>query len=216
MILVTSPDSKTRSIRSRLSRTTAQDHLTSAGVAGFAPSTIGYDALGNPSSMVDALGETQIYTYGTALNRLTSWQDAMNNAPLTAMTRAAICRHHLCGRIEPAFTYDAQGNIASSEDQSGQTTTYSHDNRGLLLQEEPARRHACHLHLRCTREYGQCDGRHGTTPMTYDSADRLAEIDNPEGQIITYTYDSGGRETRRTRTASSSMTPTIPRADCRA
>ena len=34
----------------------------------------------------------------------------------------------------------------------------------------------------------------GTTTMSYDSADRLTEVDDPDGRVLKYTYDSGGRE----------------------
>jgi RHS repeat-associated protein len=37
---------------------------------------------------------------------------------------------------------------------------------------------------------------HGTTKMSYDSADRLAEVDYPDGRALKYSYDSGGRETQ--------------------
>jgi YD repeat-containing protein len=111
-----------------------QNRLTSAGVMGFAPTTVGHDAQGNPSSTVDALGETQDFTYGTAFNRLTSWQDAMTNTTaygydgngnLQATTYA--------DGSSDQFSYDARGNIITSIDRSGQAITYSYDGRGLLV-----------------------------------------------------------------------------------
>ncbi|AIT09869.1 hypothetical protein LO80_07730 [Candidatus Francisella endociliophora] len=100
--------------------------------------------------------------------------------------------------VKTEFTYDSNGNLASSTDASGNTTkyqsyqygkptividpnggktTYSYDYRGLVL--------------------SKTDPKGNTTKYTYDKAGRPTSVTPPTGYATTYSYSSNGLVTTK-------------------
>jgi RHS repeat-associated protein len=153
-----------------------------------------YDALGNLLSATDPLGDTVRATYTAVNNRLASLTDANGNTTryaydgkgdLTSTTYAdgsvARAAYDPIGSLLTAmnrrgqashFTYDAAGNMLTATYADGSMATYTYD---------------AHENLTSATDAS------GTTRLTYDANDRLAQITYPSGRYLKYTYDGAGR-----------------------
>jgi RHS repeat-associated protein len=123
----------------------------------------GYDSNGNLTRQTDAKDATITFTYD-ALNRLTG-----KNYPSGS------------GMTDVTYTYDSmlggnygKGLLTGMSDASG-TTTYKYDVRGRLIEEKRT-----------------VDSVAYATHYSYDSADRLATITYPTGEVVTQTYNGRG------------------------
>ncbi|WP_443156296.1 LamG-like jellyroll fold domain-containing protein [Nonomuraea sp. KM88] len=154
----------------RLTETTGpQVKVEKAGTAGDARPTVrfGYDVLGAKTHETDAEGRTVTSVFDKA-GRLTS-QKAPSYTPPggTALTPAT------------SLTYDAAGQLTSTTDPRGHTTTFEYDRLGRQVRvTDPAP-----------------DGQQGGTWVTeYDMAgEKLATVD-PTGARTGATYDDLGRQ----------------------
>src|SRR5262249_44594891 len=75
---------RVRIIRGPLGRLTYSAYDTAnnpviIGAAGGGEASIGYDALGNPTSVQDPLGEAQTFAYEPGHGALTNWEDALGH-----------------------------------------------------------------------------------------------------------------------------------------
>lgn len=122
-----------------------------------------YDAEGRATQVSDG-GSTTIYTYDDA-GRLTGQGDK----------RSVYC---YCDDYTTKFSYDASGQLTSTEDPLGHTTATAYNPAGQRTLET--------------------DANGNDTTYTYDSAGRLRTVTDPEGGVTTYAYDSLGQVTDRT------------------
>ena len=150
--------------------------------------TLAYNAAGLVSTITDSAGRTTTYHYDPTNQYLTSVVDfdgqttsyTYDTGTNPATAHALLSVTHPDGSHD-YFSYDAQGRLADAHrdggaedttftynegqvsvtDALGDTTTYSFDNRGLLVQvENPLGRHGP-LHLRQQLQPDPDDGRRG-------------------------------------------------------
>jgi len=146
-----------------------------------------YDALDRPVKVTDALGGVSEFTYD-ANNNMLSFKDARGN--VTSYTYDNVNR--LTSRTDPlqrveTYDYDVAGLLRKYTDRRGKVTSYTYDN----------------LYRITFVGYGM-DGDPGnpsyesTITYTYDTAGRLAELNDSSSGPITYTYDDFNRLTSKT------------------
>jgi RHS repeat-associated protein/uncharacterized repeat protein (TIGR01451 family) len=162
---------------------------------------LSYDALGRITDLAHrkaggAALAHYTYTYDAVGNRLTQSEDGYGT---TAYTYDALNR--LVRATGPdgtlAYAYDAVGNRLTLTDTTGITTTYTYNAADQLLQS---------IGPVGTMQY-QYDHRGnlitstiGTTvtAYAYNGANRLTQIDLPDGTHQTFTYDQSGLRRSRT------------------
>jgi len=136
-----------------------------------------YDAEGNVTARVDALGRRASYTYD-ALNRLVETTD-----PSGASTTQGFCADvsgQACGVVDPLgnltqVSFDALGRPLATLDPNGHSTQQEYDLAG--------------------RRVSSTDASGAKTGYGYDAAGRLASVTDPLGGITAYGYDARGNRT---------------------
>lgn len=104
----------------------------------------------------------------------------------------------LQGRKSQQYTYDAEGNITGIVDGNGNSTRYTLDLWGRIINvTEPDG-----TNIKCDYDYAgnlisTTDGNGNTTRYTYNSLNLLSEIIDPAGRKITFKYDRQGRRVQR-------------------
>ena len=156
-----------------------------------------YDSQGNLLSSTDPLGHTVSYTYSSIDDRLASVTDANGNTTgyhydgngnLTSTLYAN-------GTIA-SVAYDPIGNVLSSTDQKGQATSYTYDTAGNVLTETFADGSQDTFTYDAHENLTSATDSTGTTTLTYDSSDQLAQITYPSGRYLKYAYDAAGQRTQ--------------------
>ena len=142
--------------------------LETATLEAAATITTTYDTLGGVLSQVDTLGDTTDYTY-----------DGFHNL-------ATVANPGVSGDTT-SYSYDALGNLLGETDGDGNTTSYAYDslNRLTSQSEEVALSYS---------DGTETDGT-ATTSYAYDADGDLTKTTDPDGHIITDTYDNLIRET---------------------
>ena len=193
--------------------------------------TYAYDALGRLLSTTDADGDTTSYTYDAdgklltetdALGHVTSYaydelgrlttitsprplgEGQGEGAPVTSCTYDAdgdlLTTTDALGHTT-TNSYDALGRLLSTTDAEGNTTRYTYDADGNLLTTTDALGHtAAYSYDALGRLLSTTDAEGNTTRYTYDAdGDKLTETD-PDGNMTTYNYDSLNRLTSQNQT----------------
>jgi RHS repeat-associated protein len=157
----------------------AVDECTEVKSANGNTTKTGYDAEGNVESKTDGNEHTITYEHN-ALNQLTKTTDPLKR--------------------ETTRTYDATGNLKELKDAKGRTTTYSYDAADRLEKIDYSDAGTPDV----TYKYGKdgevvelIDGT-GTSKITYDELDRLAESKNGNAEVVKYEYDLGDEITKIT------------------
>lgn len=127
-------------------------------------STFSYDADGNLVTITNAAGNVTRVTWS-----------AQQDGPFLFVSPSQITLP-TGGQLD--FTYDNNGNLASTSDPLGNQTNYTYDARGRLLT--------------TTNPAG------GVTTRTYNADDTLATVQLPTGESVTYSYDGAKEPTRVT------------------
>ena len=177
-----------------LGRTATQDVQTDGTVTkttmGGISSTSTYVA-GNLTQSVDPLGENQNYTYDPASNDLTKWRNALGNTTVYSYTNHQVASITYADGSHETARYDAKGDITTSIDRAGKTTTFTYDASGNLLQRVTPDETDTYTYdgdgniLTATNASG-------TITMVYNAADELVKVTEPNGQIIQYSYNADG------------------------
>ncbi|MFO0880614.1 MAG: RHS repeat-associated core domain-containing protein [Gemmataceae bacterium] len=128
-----------------------------------------------PSTFIDANGNTTRYAYDAVGNR-------------TQSTYAD-------GSVERA-AYDAQGNAIQLVNRRGQSIARTFNVAGQLTSETFHDGTSNHYTYDLRGRLATAIDPAGTTTFTHDDHDRLIRIDYPQGRFLTYQYDTAGRRTR--------------------
>jgi RHS repeat-associated protein len=184
-----------------------------------------YNYRGQLIKVTDAVGNVTTYTYGGSdcsscgggADRLTSITDASGNT--TTYEYDTLGR--LIKETDPlgntiTYTYDAKGNLISQTDANGNTINYTYDPLGRLIQKTypdattevfqydekgniiyAGNQYITYEFTRDTkgRVLRVTDSRGLTIQYEYDLVGNRVKMVTPEGEAITYTYDSNNKIT---------------------
>ncbi|MEI1681845.1 hypothetical protein V8P49_11540 [Acinetobacter baumannii] len=170
-----------------------------------------YDTYGNPSKVIETgpNGESRI-TNITYYNDPVKWiigkpkdETTYNGSTLVgSITRNYDSNGNVLSENKDGIvninTYDAQGNIATSVNANGATTTFSNYKRGIAQTEVQPEG------VTITREVdnagnviSETNGAGQKTSYTYDGLDRVTSITPPVGDKTTITYTATSKTTTR-------------------
>ena len=152
-----------------------------------------YDDLGNLTKVTDLLGRVLSYAYDN------------NNIDLLEIRQ----RTGVANELLHKYTYNSQHEPLTDTDAAGQTTTLTYNDSGQLLNRKNARNETN------TFEYGDgapgrplgyltsvtgppSNGISAVTRFTYDSANRVRTVTDPDSYVIVTDYDHLDRPTQIT------------------
>ena len=173
----------------------ARNLISTNGPQGFAYS-YGYDSRGNRTQVIDPQGYVISMAYG-ANARLTALTDTRGNR--TQYEHDS--NFNLSGITYPngsreQFSYDARGNLTRKVNRRGQAISFTYDTHNLLRRKTYRDGSQVDYTYDGHRNRITATDSTGTTNFTYDTADRLTQIDFPNGRFLHFTYDIGGRRTQ--------------------
>jgi YD repeat-containing protein len=128
--------------------------------------TFGFDANGNRVYQQNPDASTKTWTYTTAFNQIASATDELS-------------------RVQ-SFSYDTSGNLTTSTDGAGYSTTYVYNSQGLptsITTPDPDAGGALTA---------------AVTSLAYDAYGRLVTQTNADSSTRTFAYDSAGNRTSET------------------
>jgi RHS repeat-associated protein len=150
-----------------------------------------YDSLDDLTEYTDANGVTTTYTYDSRGNRLKTSTPLVGSEPAQSrvITNAYESKEHpgdVTSTTDPngkttTFAYDSAGDLTSATDAAGDKTTYTYDGLGRRLTKVSPRGNAKGAKA---SEY--------TTTYTYDAAGNLLTATDPLGHEQKWTYDADG------------------------
>ncbi len=168
--------------------------------AGGATSTIAYSSLGNPTSIIDPLGQQTTATYNATFDELTSITDPNGNAldysydpksgNLTSVT--------FPDGSSQQYAYDATGQVTQFVNRDGQAVSFADNSNGFVASEtfpgglQDTFNYDSHQNL-----VSMTDST-GTTTFTYNAGDELTKVAYPDDTFLHYTYNSAGQRTQMT------------------
>jgi RHS repeat-associated protein len=146
-----------------------------------------YNALGQPTSVVDPLGRTTTYSYEP--NQI-DLREVRQKTGAATSERLAF------------FTYNSQHLPLTSTDVSGQTTLFSYNAKGQVLTVTNARNEVTTFNYDADGYLqfvdGPLPGPDDRTNFTYDGFGRVRTVTYPDGYSLTYDYDYMNRVTKVT------------------
>jgi RHS repeat-associated protein len=165
-------------------------------VQGVGQYQYGYDTLNRLSSILNPKAEQTTFDYNAADLRTgigyangfstTYAFDEVNR--LTSVTHTS----DLGGTVASfAYTYDAMNNRQSETDHLGNTVTYTYDKTYKLLSAVYPGETISFIYDAVGNRLSRTDNTE-TITYTYDDADRLTNVDHPDGSNTVYTWDSNG------------------------
>jgi len=136
-----------------------------------------YDLKGRKIEVRDAEGRSTKFAYSETKNALVKTTDALGGT--VELTRD-----------------DFGGNITAIKDTSGNVTSFGYDDLNRRTAEtDPLGRTWRLAYLRGDLFQNVTDGKGRRTDYLYDSSNRLAHINYPDGAISSNTYDGVGNRT---------------------
>ncbi len=152
-----------------------------------------YDADGNLSKTINALGDSTVYTYDAAGNQ-TSMTDARGNTTsyeyeLNGNKTKII---YADGTFT-SLTYDARGNKTLETDQAGNTTEFAYDALDRLIKVTDALgNETTYTYDEVGNKLTATDAEGRTTSWEYDDLGRVIKRTLPLSQSEHFTYDAAG------------------------
>jgi RHS repeat-associated protein len=146
--------------------------------------TLAYNGLANPTSVVDPVGRTTTLTYApNAIDVL-----AVQQATVSGLATIA------------SYTYNAQHEPLTYTDAAGQTTIYSYNTAGQIQSVTDALGETTRFGYNTLGYLTGITNANGKTAasFTYDSFGRVATRTDSEGWTVSYTYDALDRVTQET------------------
>jgi RHS repeat-associated protein len=153
-----------------------------------------YDSLGNLTKVTDALNQETKFSYNELSQQVTQ-VDAKNNTTRYEYDKLGRRTKRMLplGQVE-TYDYNNLSNLTSKTDFNGKTTTFNYDSMRRLLNKIPD---ASLNEPNISFTYNDLGQRHtmtdanGMTIYVYDSRNRLASKQTPQGNL-NYTYDENG------------------------
>ncbi len=164
--------------------------------------TYSYDRLGNLTRMMMPNSRSTSFTYNgylmTSMTRAEDIQDVTTHFEHDANGNVTIVRDN--GRlIISQRTYDSAGNVLTSTDALGNTTTYTYDSMNRLSTQTDARGGVVQY------DYDNMgnltfitDERNHITSFEYDGMDRLVKVTDPRLFTEEFEYDANGNLIEKT------------------
>jgi RHS repeat-associated protein len=155
----------------------ADNELTSTTLPDGTTTSTTYDDDGNVLTQTDGNDQTTTYTYNDLNQRITSTNPDDH---------------------ETIYTYDGAGNLLTKEDPEDRTTTYCYDADNELTavsySDDCASPNIAYTYTDDGQVHTMTDGT-GTTTYTYDTLDRLTEVEDGNDATIHYGYDLDNNQT---------------------
>ncbi len=160
----------------------------------------GYDAWGNRTLAVDALGAQVSLGYDTGVglpHRLLAAANPAGRVTQYSYDSAA----NLLSLTYPdggraTLAYDTHGRVTQVTNARGQTVAFAYTAKDLLQQKTLPGGVQITYTYDAHRNLLSATGPMGATAFQYDAADRLTKVTYPNGLWLAFTYDAGGRRTR--------------------
>ncbi len=172
---------------------------TSIGAPGGLTGTIAQDALGNPISAIDPLGNKTTATFNPSFSAPQTVTDPLGNS----LNYSYDSNGNLIGITYPdgsgqQYQYNALGQVTQFTNRNGQVIAYSYFPNGLLKSETLPDGSQDTFTYDNHRNLVSMTDSTGTTTFTFDSADRLTKVTYPNGSFLAYTYNSVGQRIQMT------------------
>ena len=165
--------------RSQVTTLDEKGRLVQAQAAGLAPTSYLYDARGRLALLAQGAGAERAYGYSyDQRGHLASVTD-----PLLRSTQ---------------FGYDAAGRMIRQTLQDGREIRYGYDASGNLTSLQPPGREA-HIFdytaVNLEERYAPpvLEGAESITRYAYNLDKQLTRIERPDGEVLSFAYDAGGR-----------------------
>ncbi|HSB97277.1 MAG TPA: RHS repeat-associated core domain-containing protein [Spongiibacteraceae bacterium] len=144
-----------------------------------------YNSLGNPTSVIDPVGNQTFYDYDT--NQIDVLRVRQKTGASTDITLAQ-------------YTYNALHLPLTYTDANGQVTTYTYNAAGQRLTSTDALGHATTYNYNASGYLTSIVDANGNAAVTftYDAAGRIATRADAVGNVLSYQYDNLNRLTRIT------------------
>ena len=141
-----------------------------------------YNALGNPTQVIDPVGRTTNLTYATNLKDLTKVQQVTGSGPQTTAS----------------YTYNTQHRPLTYTDAAGQTTQYAYNAAGELTQLTLPTGLVWKFAYDALGRLTGITNPSAKTQMSYvyDTFDRVKTATDSEGYALNYAYDAADRVTQ--------------------
>jgi RHS repeat-associated protein len=166
--------------RTTLTRIDALGRVLQKQITGLDPINFAYDTQGRLSSITQGSGQTaRIYTFGyDAQNQLTSVTDPVSGSN--------------------GFSYDLAGRVTTQILPGSRTVMSAYDANGNQVSLTPPRRPAhtfgyTPINLEASYTPPAFGAETTQTQYTYNLDRQLTQITRPDGMIVIFGYDSGGR-----------------------
>jgi len=172
---------------------------TSVGLPGGLTGTIAHDALGNPISAIDPLGNQTTATFNPTFSKPQTVTDPRSNS----LNYSYDANGNLLGIRYPdgssqQYEYNALGQVTQFTNRNGQAIAYTYYPNGLIKSETLPDGSQDTFTYDNHRNLVSMTDSTGTTTFAYDAADRLTKVTYPNGSFLTYTYNAAGQRTQMT------------------
>ncbi|MDA4122812.1 MAG: hypothetical protein OK456_06500, partial [Thaumarchaeota archaeon] len=145
-------------------------YVTPAGATTWLTARFTYDQFGNLATTTDPLQHQTCYAYSSAYD----------SGYLTSETSSGTSNCDSSPNVTVSYTYNfATGTVASETDGEGNTTSYTYDAVGRVLQVS----------------YPAVNGVAATRSYSYNDALGTVTVTGPDGNVTKYYYDGLGRLT---------------------
>jgi RHS repeat-associated protein len=172
---------------------------TSVGLPGGLTATIAHDALGNPISAIDPLGNQTTATFNPTFSKPQTVTDPAGNS----LNYSYDSNGNLLGISYPdgssqQYEYNALGQVTQFTNRNGQAIAYTYYPNGLLKSETLPDGSQDTFTYDNHRNLVSMTDSTGTTAFAYDAADRLTKVTYPNGSFLAYSYNAAGQRTQMT------------------
>jgi len=162
-----------------------------------------YDTNGNIIETKDAFSNSSFFEYD-AMNRLTKVtlyrKDSLHNVNEAQVTlyqydkRGLVTKEVNAAGSETVYIYDGNGNLVQKTDADGYVTVYGYDARNLVETINYNNTKNVLFEYNANGELVQMQDWNGATSFALDVLGRITSVNDHNGKVTGYTYDSVGNK----------------------